>query len=102
MSILLIKRTSVTISAKFDAWNPGQSPAHLLTYSIEGHLRLTFDYEFVMHMAADKAMCAYDTLDLPKKASEFPEKSKGISLKKAGHIESPLHYIYPLSKHDQR
>ena len=31
-----------------------------------------------------------------KKASEFPEISKGISLKKAGHIESPLHVVYPL------
>ena len=48
------------------------------------------------------ALAVYDTLNLPKKASEFPEKSKGNSLNKAGHIESPLHYIYPLSKHHQR
>lgn len=38
----------------------------------------------------------YDTLKLPKKASEFPEISKGFSPKKAGHIESPLQYLYPL------
>ena len=44
----------------------------------------------------------YDTLNLPKKASEFPEKSKGNSLNKAGHMDSPLHYIYPLSENHQR
>ncbi|MBP3927440.1 MAG: hypothetical protein J6D13_09755, partial [Clostridium sp.] len=49
-----------------------------------------------------KRLPVYDTLELPKKASEFPEMSKGNSLKKAGHIESTLQYIYPLSKHDHR
>ncbi len=53
LSILLIKRTSVTISAKFNAGDPGQSSAHLLAYRFEGNLRLAFDDEFVMDMTAD-------------------------------------------------
>lgn len=75
MSIFLVERTSISIAAKFDAGNLGRSPAHLLTYSIEGHLRLTLDYALIVDMAADKAMCAYDTLELRKGRCSLCPKS---------------------------
>ena len=59
-------------------------------------------YAMALAWAPATVSIVYDTLNLPKKASEFPEKSKGNSLNRAGHIESPLHYIYPLSKNHQR